>query len=162
MPKIPFKKKSVILVCGHPQSSFLARLKKRTASAIVVMEGRPDLTPALRVCEELAHGTTPTVIADNMAGFLFSQGLVKEAWLTYRSASQEGVLCSMGGLIVAVLGKRHKVPVFCFPCIRADEVSARPNNIFYFEGERIAPSGIGAFVPLLEWIPRKYVRKIYE
>lgn len=162
MPNIPFKKKSIILLRGYPQPGLFDRLQKRK-SKVVVMEGRPDISLCRQTCAELVERRmNPVVITDNMAGFLFSKGLVKEVLLAYHSSSHDGVLCPTGGLILAVLGKRHRIPVFSYPSARSDEITGRPKDIFYFEGERIAPSGIGAFVPLFEWIPRKYLRRIYE
>jgi methylthioribose-1-phosphate isomerase len=157
------KKKSTVLIYGNFQESLFDRLQKKKRPHIVVMEGRPNLEAARQVSQQLLdRRMTPTIISDNMAGFLFSQGMIKEVWLAYHSSAQDGITGTIGSLILAILGKKHHVPVYCYPAARADRMMGQAKDIFYFAGQRIAPSGIGAYVPLLEWVPRKYVRKIYE
>ena len=110
------KKNSVILLQGVFKTSIFDLLKKRRDKEIFILEGRPGLEAAKHSCRELLkRQIKPTLIADNMAGFLFYKNLVKEAWLSYHTSDENGALCQIGGLILGVLGRKHKVPVFTYP-----------------------------------------------
>lgn len=156
-------KKTAVLVCGLPRASLLTRFKERKAEEIVVLEGRPDLSSSRRLCRKLLKmRITPTVMSDNMAGFLFYKKMVREVWLAYQDVDSEGMICSIGALVLAVLGKRHRVPVFGYPAGESRACMAAPRDIRSFQGTRVAPRGTVAYGPLLEWVPKKYVRKIHE
>ena len=154
-------KKSIVLLQGNPGEKLFDLLKKRGAKEVFVLEGRPNLKGE-RFKKIFKRKITPTLISDNMAGFLFYKGLVKEIWIGYQSLKENGALCNIGALILGVLGKKHKVTVNLFPSNGSKtEVSAKPDAIFYFEGKRIAPKGIKGYVPLVEWLPKKYITKVY-
>ena len=157
------KEKSIVLLQGVMENSLFDLLKKRQLKEIVVLEGRPSLDSAQMSCRALLKRKMGAkVISDNMAGFLFYKNLVKEVWLSYQVAEKSGALCSIGALILAVLGKRHKVAVNLYPAGKKSDFIGRPKDIFYFNGKRIAPRGIQAYVPLMEWVPGKYIGKVYE
>jgi methylthioribose-1-phosphate isomerase len=137
--------------------------KKKKKARIYILEGRPYLDSAKQLSKEmLKREMTPTVIADNMAGVLFFKKLVKEVWVSYRMKDQQEALCDIGGLILAVLGKKHNVPVYLYP---ADKITKKarllgsPEDLFMFNGKRTAPQDIKGYVPLVEWVPLKYVTK---
>ena len=68
MPEL--NKKSIILLHGNFEDKVLQGFKK--GSPYFVLEGRPDLIGSRSVLKALAkRKIVPTVIADNMAGFLF-------------------------------------------------------------------------------------------
>ena len=156
-------KESIVLLQGIFQPADLDRLKDRKEREVFVMEGRPSLEAAQFTCSELLkRKIKPTLIADNMAGFLFYKDLVKEVWLSYQTQDKEGALCPIGGLILGVLGKRHKVPVHLYPSGRALNLIGNQKEIFYFKGVKIAPNRIKGYVPLAEWVPQKYISEITE
>ncbi|MDP8264853.1 MAG: hypothetical protein P9M12_05165 [Candidatus Aceula lacicola] len=157
-------KKSIILLNGVFKDSFLKILKKRKIKEVFILEGRPYLDGAKEMCVKLLKNNIKAVlIADNMAGFLFYKDLVKEVWISYQEESKKNVLCKMGGLILSVMAKHHKVPVMVFPSCKRKKYVANPKDIFSFNGKRIAAKGIDGFVPLLEDVPKKYITEIcYE
>ena len=157
--------KKVIVIHGVLEDDTIEFLKKRRNddSEIVILEGRPSLRTAKILYQKFKrYGISPTLIADNMAGFLFSKKMVKEVWLSYQTQEKKGVWADIGALILAVLGFRHGVVVRSFPSAVKTRRNGNPEDIFYFQGKRIAPRGIKGFVPLLEWVPRKYITQIYE
>ena len=93
-----------------------------------------------------------------MAGFLFFKGLVKEVILACQYADKKGALCDMGGLILAVLAKKHKVPVKLLVADHRTRFLGDPKDILSFEGHGIAPKGAHGYVPLVEWVPVKYLK----
>ena len=157
------KKNNIILLQGVFKTSIFDLLKKRKIKEVFILEGRPSLEAAKQSSRELLkRKIKPTLIADNMAGFLFYKKLVKEVWLSYQTADKKGALCQIGGLILGVLGRKHKVPVNIFPNKAKLQLLGRAKDITYFNGTKVAPSGIKSYVPLAEWVPRKYITKIYE
>ncbi|OGX06933.1 MAG: hypothetical protein A2Z88_03955 [Omnitrophica WOR_2 bacterium GWA2_47_8] len=157
------KEKSVVLVQGVVKGSLFDLLKKRKTTDIVVLEGRPNLEAARQSTKDLAkRKLIPTLIADNMAGVLFYKNLVKEVWLSYQLTDENGALCDIGGLILAVLGKRHNIPVYIYPSGRKSKLLGVSGDILKFNGTRVAPAGVEGYVPLVEWVPQKYITKTYE
>ncbi len=157
------KKNSVILLNGVFKDSFFEILRKRKVKKVFILEGRPYLDGAKEMCAKLLkHKITPILIADNMAGFLFYKDLVKEVWVSYQETSKKNVLCKIGSLILGVMAKRHKVSLRVFPSGKRKKYIANPKEIFSFDGKRIAAKGIDGFVPLLEDVPRKYIKEIYS
>ena len=137
-------------------------LKKKRGKKFFILEGRPGLEAARHSSHELIkRKMKPTLIADNMAGFLFYKNLVNEVWLSYQSIDKKGALCQIGGLILGVLARRHKVPVALYPSGQKSQLLGHPKEISSFNGMRVAPSNIPGYVPLVEWVPKKYIGKIY-
>ncbi len=156
------KKNSVVLLQGVFEPSIFDLLKKKKVKEVFVLEGRPGLDAAKHSCRELLkRKIKPTLISDNMAGFLFYKKLVKEAWLSYQSIDKNGALCQIGGLILGVLGKKHKVPVYVYPSNQKSKLLGKPKDILYFNGMRVAPSGIPGYVPLVEQVSERYITKAY-
>ena len=156
------KQKSIVLLQGIPKDSFLKVLTKKKFRNIYVLEGRPRGEGVALLCEKLLkRKIKPTLIADNMAGFLFYKNLVKEVWIAYQSLHQNGAFCSMGALILGVLGKHHRIPVYLVPsAIKTDDMG-RQEDILRFQGARIAPKGVKGYVPLIERVPQQYISEIY-
>jgi methylthioribose-1-phosphate isomerase len=153
----------ITLLHGVFEPSIFDTLKERSGGELFVMEGRPSLESAETTCRELLRRKIkPTLIADSMAGFLFYRNLIKEVWLAYQIADEEGALCPIGSLIAAVLGKRHNVPVYVYPASKESRIMGRQKDIFYFKGVKIAPQNIKGYVPLVEWLPKKYITEIYR
>ena len=82
---------------------------------------------------------------------------MKQVYLACQYVDHGGALCDTGALICAVLAKRHKVPVKLLP----GKVKARflgdPRDILSFKGAAVAPKGTQGYVPLVEWVPGKYL-----
>ncbi len=157
------EKRSVVLLQGVAKDSFFGLLKKCKAKNIVVLEGRPRLDGAKILCRKLLKNKiTPILISDNMAGFLFYKDLVREIWIAYQSIDKAGATCNIGALILGVLGKQHKVPVYLYPSMRKSKPMAAPNEISKFNGKLIAPKGIKGYVPLIEKLPKKYITRVFN
>lgn len=156
-------KESIVLLHGSCNSAVFDELKQKKIKDVFVLEGRPSLESSKFSCQELIdRKITPTLIADNMAGFLFYKNLIKEVWISYQVADKDGALCSIGALILGVLGKRHNVPVNLYPARQKMALIGKEREIFFFNGESVAPKNIKGYVPLAEWLPREYVTHIHE
>lgn len=147
---------------GLFDEKFFEDLSKRKFQEVFVLEGRPSLKSSRSICTQLLkHKIKPTIIADNMAGFLFYKNLIKEVCMSYQSFGKEdGALCLAGGLILSVLAKNHKVMVKVYPTIEDSLLIAKPKEVLHFNGERVAPRGVKGYAPLVEWVPKKYINKI--
>lgn len=157
------KPKSVVILQGVFEASVFDLFKKRKVKEAFVLEGRPGLEAARRSSRELIkRKIRPTLIADNMAGFLFYKNLVKEVWVSYQYADQKGALCQIGGLIMGVLGKKHNVPVYVYPNNRTMKLFGSSKDLSFFNGVKVAPRGVPGYVPLAEWVPSKYITKVYN
>jgi translation initiation factor 2B subunit (eIF-2B alpha/beta/delta family) len=150
--------KSVYLLHGIFCEETIRNLKLTKTASVFVCEGRPALGPGKKVTQALLKiGITPTVICDNMAGFLFFNNMVKEVILAAQYADPNGALCDMGALILAVLAKKHKVPVRIMQAELKTRFLGDPKEILYFEKKLIAPKGTKGYVPLVEWVAGKYL-----
>ena len=151
----------VTLVQGVVDPKLFDDLKSKGLKEVFVLEGRPTLEAARTSSKELLkRGMTPTIISDNMAGVLFYKNLVAEAWIASQYSDSEGAACDIGGLILAVLGKKHGIPVRTYPAGRKTSFLGRSQDLVSFLKKRIAPKGIEAFVPLVEWVPAQYLNRI--
>ena len=153
-----YKSKSIVLAHGVFSREALRKIKPAKALNVFVCEGRPSLEAGKsNVRALLSLGLTPTVICDNMAGFLFFKGFVKQVYLACQYADQGGALCDTGALIYAVLAKRHKIPVKLLPGKVKTRFLGDPKDVLSFEGSLMAPKGTCGYVPLVEWVPAKYL-----
>ena len=148
-----------MLLHGIFKAEFFDGLKDKKLQKVFVLEGRPHLESSRRACRELLkRKIQPTLIADNMAGFVLKKKLVNEIALACQENNKDSALCQVGSLILAVLGKRHDVAVRLYPTAVKQKVTGSAKDIFYFNKKRVAPAGIKAYVPLLEEVPQKYLR----
>lgn len=156
------RKNSITLLHGVFDKSIFDLLRKKKFKDIFILEGRPSLKAAKIACRELLkRNMKPTLISDNMAGFLFFQGAVREVFISCQSVEKNRILSHVGGLILSVLGKKHKVPVNAYSSGERSALLGRQKEILYFNGIKTAPSGTKGYVPLAEWVPKKYIGKIY-
>jgi methylthioribose-1-phosphate isomerase len=156
MPEL--KRKSIVLVHGVFEDAVLKSFKK---ADYFLLEGRPDLLSSKSTIKAFSNKKfTPTVIADNMAGFLFYKGLVKEVRLAYQYMDDTGVLCDIGGLILGVLAKTHKIPVYLYPGKTRRHFLAPQEDLVKFNGKAVAAPGTRAYGPLVEWLAKKYITKL--
>lgn len=154
--KNPIKKKSIVLVHGVFDDAVFKTFKK--GEQYFVLEGRPDLAASKGTIKALAaKKILPTVIADNMAGFLFYNGLVKEVRLSYQYHDASGALCDIGAVIVGVLGKTHGVPVRIYPGKLRKRFLAPQEELLTFNGRAVAPAGTRVYGPLVEWLSNEYI-----
>jgi len=156
-----YKVRSITLLQGLFSSEALQKMKFAKNSHVFVCEGRPTLEAGRKTTQALLKkGTTPTIISDNMAGFLFFKGLVKEVIIACQLADNTGALCDTGALILSVLARKHKVPLKLLAAEPRSRFLGDPKLLLSFEGQRMAPQGTQAYVPLVEWVEAKYLRKI--
>ncbi|MDP2654762.1 MAG: hypothetical protein Q8Q08_12150 [Candidatus Omnitrophota bacterium] len=156
------KIKKNVLVHGVVEETLFDGFRGRKVKDVIILEGRPGLQAARSNSRALLkRKISPTLIADNMAGFLFFKNWVKEIWIAYQASGQQGALCPIGAMILGVLGKSHGVPVYLYPVAEKSRFFGRPKDLFCFEGVRVAPNRAKGYVPLLEWLPVKYITKIY-
>jgi len=156
------KRKSVVLMQGVFDEAILKGLSANHLKDIFILEGRPNLEASKTSAKAFQRARmTPTVIADNMAGFLFYRNLVREVWLAYQYEDPTGALCDSGALILGVLGKKHKVPVKLFPGKIKSKFMADQEDITSFLNKPITAKGVKGYAPLVEWLPRKYITKVY-
>ena len=154
-----YKINSIYLFQGVFSSESLKKIKLLKNAHAFVCEGRPCLEAGHKTSSILLkRGITPTLISDNMAGFLFFKGLVKQVNIACQYADDTGALCDTGALILAVLAKKHKVPIKLLAAERKTRFLGDPKSILSFEGQRIAPKGTHGYVPLVEWVPVKYLK----
>ena len=151
-----YKPKSIYLFHGVFSAEALKKIKIAKGDHAFVCEGRPSLEAGRKTSAMLLKiGITPTMISDNMAGFLFFKGLAKEVVIACQYADNKGALCDMGALILAVLAKKHKIPLKLLVAEHRHRFLGDPKSILSFEGQRIAPKDAHGYVPLVEWVPAK-------
>jgi methylthioribose-1-phosphate isomerase len=154
-----YKKKSIRLFHGIASADAVKKVRLARGERAFVCEGRPSLEAGRRTTGLLLKkGITPTVISDNMAGFLFFKGLVKEVNLACQYADKKGALCDTGALILAVLAKKHKISLKLSVAERRSRFLGDPKAILSFENQKTAPKDTHGYVPLVEWVPAKYLK----
>jgi len=154
-----YKTKSIGLFHGIFSAESFNKIKLAKAEHAFVCEGRPGLGAGkITTGAFLKKGIIPTVISDNMAGFLFFKGLVKRVFIACQYVDENGALCDTGALILAVLAMKHKIPLTLLAAERRTRFLGDPKSIMSFEGKRIAPESTHGYVPLVEWVPAKYLK----
>ena len=156
--------KDSVIVHGFFNDNFFDNLKKSSKVNVIVLEGRPSLKSGRESSANLQkRGIVPTVIADNMAGYLFFKNAVKEVWLSGQAVDKNGAMCEIGSLVLAVLAKKHSVPVFVALTDKSQafgrQAFGKPADLQKFNGQNVISGKIKAFVPLIEWVPAKYLGK---
>ena len=156
------KPRANILLHGIFENSFSKLLKERKAKEVFVLESRPNLVGAKKLCPQLLKNKiTPVLIADNMAGFLFFKGYLREVWISYQDSTEENLICPIGSLVLGILAKKHGVAVKAFPMLKKEKAQGGEKSIFCFNGKQTAAKNIKGFVPLVENVDKKYISEIY-
>jgi len=151
--------KSGVLVHGLFDEAMFDQLASE-AQEIFVLEGRPNFqTSKQSIAAFNKRKITPTLISDNMAGFLFYKKMVTKVCISYQAEDSRAVLSPIGSLILAVLGKKHKVPVYLFPSSEGLNLLGKPSDLCLLNGKRIMPKNFKGYVPLVEWVAKKYITK---
>ena len=157
------QKKSTILLHGIFTKPFYDFIKKRHAYEIFVMEGRPSLQATQETCKNLLKKkAVPILITDNMAGFLFYKNLIKEVWLSYQIADKQGAICDIGSLILGILGKKHGVAVNLYPSQKKTRLLGGDGDLKKIRNIPVVSYEVNGFVPLMEWLPAKYITRVYK
>lgn len=154
------KKRSLILLHGNFTDEALNAFKK--SEQYFVLEGRPDLLASKNILKILGlRKIIPTMITDNMAGFLFYKDLVKEVRVSYQYDDETGALCDIGALILGVLAKTHKVPVHLLEGKLRRRFLAPQDALLTFNGKKTASANTRVYGPLVEWLPNEYITQKY-
>jgi methylthioribose-1-phosphate isomerase len=156
--------KKYLLIYGQFKDSFYRMLKEeKEIAGIFVLESRPNLEGAKEVCRKLLKlKITPTLICDNMAGFCFYQDKIKAVHLAQQKLARDYAVCKTGSLGLAICAKYHKIPVYLYPSAVLVKSHCKPEDIYYFAGKKVAPSGIKAYTSLIEQVPLKYISGVEE
>ncbi len=153
---------SKVLIQGNFPVEFFNQLKDCPIKDIFVLEGRPSLKAVKDSTRELNKlGFTPTVMADNMAGYLFYKKLINEVWIACQAVDQEKIVCDIGALILVVLAKKHNVPVYAFKTTPGRKNNEADNDLKKFNGKVVLSTATKAYVPLTETVPVSYLKGIY-
>jgi methylthioribose-1-phosphate isomerase len=113
-----------------------------------------------------------TVISDNMAGAIMSQGKIDAVIVgADRIAANGDVANKIGTYTVAVLAKEHGIPFYvAAPWSTVDLATPEgkyipieqrsPVEVTHFAGKRVAPEGIRVENPAFDVTPHRYVAAI--
>lgn len=156
---LEFKENTITLLQGVLTPGSLAKIKHKGSTRIVICEGRPSLRAAEHNSRYfLDKKVTPIIICDNMAGFLFFKGYVREVVVACQYADSTGALCDTGALILAILAKKHKVPVRLLEAEHKKHFLGNPKDLLELKGQPTASKKTHAYAPLIEWVPAKYLK----
>lgn len=153
-------KPNAVLIHGSLPASFFNELKKVPLNEIYVLEGRPSLKSVKASVKELQkRGLVPTVLADNMAGYLFYKNLIKEVWVACQPKDKKGVACQPGAIILSALAKRHNVPVYGYR-IKGKSRADR-SDLGRFNGQKVVNSRLKVYSPASDELPASAFKGIY-
>ncbi len=136
-------------------------------------ETRPYLQGARLTAWELMQDGIPiTLIADNMAGHLLSQGEINSVVVgSDRIAANGDVANKIGTYSVAVLAKENDVPFYVAAPVSTIDLDTptgaeipieerAPDEVTHHGGKRLAPEGITVRNPAFDVTPHRYVTAI--
>ncbi len=136
-------------------------------------ETRPVLQGARLTAYELQRaGIDVTLICDNMAGMVMSQGKVQAVVVGTDRVAANGDVCNkIGTYSVAVLAHAHGIPVYVAAPLSSIDlktptgaeipIEARPaDEITHGLGKQVAPDGIKVYNPAFDVTPARYVTAI--
>ena len=136
-------------------------------------ETRPYLQGArLTSWELLKDGIDTTLLTDNMAGHIMSQGLIDVIVVgTDRMAANGDVANKIGTYTLAVLAKRHKIPFIVAGPLSTIDLNTpdgsgipieerSPDEVTHCLGQRSAPEGVGVRNPAFDITPAELVTAI--
>ena len=136
-------------------------------------ETRPYLQGArLTTYELLRAGIDVTLICDNMAGMVMSQGKIDAVIVgTDRVAANGDVANKIGTMSVAVLAKHFNIPVYIAAPSTTVDMNTRtgkdipieernPDEITEWYGRKIAPDGVKVYNPAFDVTPHNLVTAI--
>jgi len=140
---------------------------------VYVNETRPVLQGARLTAWELKKEKIPfTLITDNMAGFLMSQGKIDKIIVgADRIAANGDTANKIGTYSLAVLSKAHHIPFYVAAPLSTIDVSLKTGAAIPIEerkseevtclrGVRIAPKGIKVYNPAFDVTPAQFIKAI--
>jgi len=164
-----------LATCGYGTALGVIRAAVESGKKIHVFadETRPFLQGSRLTAWELnKDGIPTTVISDNMAGAMMSQGKIGAVVVgADRIAANGDVANKIGTYTVAVLAKEHGIPFYvAAPWSTADlatpdgegiPIEQRPaTEVTHFAGKRVTPEGIRVENPAFDVTPHRYVAAI--
>jgi methylthioribose-1-phosphate isomerase len=138
---------------------------------VIADETRPLLQGARLTIFELMRDSIPvTLITDNMAGYLMSQGLVSKVIVGADRIVYDAVINKIGTYSVAVLAHEHGIPFYVAAPTSTFDLSKKaqdviieernPEEVTHIDSVRIAPEGVKVVNPAFDVTPMKYVTAI--
>jgi len=164
-----------LATCGYGTALGVIRAAVESGKRIHVFadETRPFLQGSrLTAWELMKDGIPTTVISDNMAGAIMSQGKIGAVVVgADRIAANGDVANKIGTYSVAVLAKEHGIPFYvAAPWSTVD--LATPNGrkipieqrsaaeVTHFAGKRLTPEGVQVENPAFDVTPHRYISAI--
>lgn len=137
-----------------------------------VTETRPYLQGSRLTAWELKRAGIPvTIITDNMAAHVMSQGKIDKVMVGSDHLAQNGDIANkIGTYQIAVLARHFGIPfyVLCPPSSNAAsgkdiKIEIRPDKeLLEYNGVRLAPKGVKGYYPAFDITPNKLItRHIY-
>jgi methylthioribose-1-phosphate isomerase len=136
-------------------------------------ETRPFLQGSrLTAWELMKDGIPTTVISDNMAGAMMSQGKIGAIVVgADRIAANGDVANKIGTYTVAILAKEHGIPFYVAAPISTIDLACpdgngipieqrNPREVTHVAGKQMVPDGVGIENPAFDVTPSKYVTAI--
>lgn len=140
---------------------------------VYVDETRPVLQGARLTTWELKKEKIPfTLITDNMAGFLMSQGKIDKIIVgADRIAANGDTANKIGTYSLAVLARAHRIPFYIAAPLSTIDVSLKTGEVIpieerkseevtKFKGVRSAPAGTKVYNPAFDVTPAKFISAI--
>jgi methylthioribose-1-phosphate isomerase len=164
-----------LATCGYGTALGVIRAAVQQGKKIHVYadETRPFLQGSRLTAWELMKDNIPTtVISDNMAGAMMSQGKIGAIVVgADRIAANGDVANKIGTYTVAVLAKEHNLPFYvAAPISTIDFETASGNQIpieqrnqrevTHFAGKQVTPDGVSIENPAFDVTPSRYVTAI--
>ena len=164
-----------LATAGYGTALGVVRAAREAGKTIEVYadETRPFLQGSRLTAWELRKDHIPvTVIADNMAATVLSQGRVNCVIVgTDRTAANGDVANKIGTYPLAVMARRHGVPFYVaaplssvdLNCASGEAIPIEersPKEIVEFAGKPVAPKGVSVFNPAFDVTPAELVSAI--
>jgi methylthioribose-1-phosphate isomerase len=164
-----------LATCGYGTALGVIRAAVEQGKKIHVYadETRPFLQGSrLTAWELMKDGIPTTVISDNMAGAMMSQGKIGAIVVgADRIAANGDVANKIGTYTVAVLAKEHSIPFYVaaplstidFETADGSKIPIEQRNsreVTHFAGKQVTPAGVSIENPAFDVTPSKYVTAI--
>jgi len=150
-----------------------AAIKEGKKISVYADETRPFLQGSRLTAWELKKDGIPvTLITDNMAGYMFSLGLINKVIVgADRIAANGDVANKIGTYSVALLAHHHHVPFYVAAPISTIDITKKSGaeipieernseEVTSIQGRILAPKGINVKNPAFDITPSKYVKAI--
>jgi methylthioribose-1-phosphate isomerase len=139
---------------------------------VIATETRPKLQGARLTTFELRRDGIPvTLIVDSAVGYILAEGAVDKVIVGADRVLRDGsVINKIGTYMIGVLSEVHKIPFYVASPLSTIDLKTKPEDVeielrdeeevFNFQGIRIAPTGILALNPAFDVTPSRYVTAI--